>query len=128
MTIEIKQLEKVFYQKGYLHVYCFGSEQDGGYVYAKHAISDTQSKDELLCMPCNVLIEKLGTPIGNYEVFLHKVRKETTMTLGGIEVNYPACVPYPSDNDFGATAWSCYTLERAKQKLKQEVERRKIEA
>ncbi len=49
------------------------------------------------------------------------------MTIGDTTVKYPACIAYPSDNDFGNTAWACVTLERAKAKLKFEVERRKSE-
>ena len=127
MTTQIKQLEPAFISKGYLHTYVIGSENEGGYIYAKYLVPDGENKESLLTMPFSQLNATYGAPQGNFEVFLHKVRKENTMTIGGTTVNYPACVAYPSDNDFGNTAWSCYTLERAKEKLSFEVERRKKE-
>jgi hypothetical protein len=127
MTNQIKPLDLVFISKGYLHVYVTGSENEGGYIYAKHTLPDGANKESLLNTPFEQLNATLGVPQGLFEVFLHKVRKENTMTIGDTTVNYPACIVYPSDNDFGNTAWACCMLERAKIKLKYEVERRKTE-
>lgn len=54
-------------------------------------------------------------PIVAYEVFKIKQRKATV--IYGKE--YPAQEVFPADNNFGYTAWSCRTLQRAEEKFEE---------
>lgn len=47
-----------------------------------------------------------------YEVF--RIRKNKQWEMHGKV--FPAAETFPTDNDFGITAWSCRTLERAKER------------
>ena len=63
--------------------------------------------------------EQLVTPeVKYYEVFIIKTRAEEKQ-FGKV---YPAREVFPSNEDFGATAWSCRTLEKAMRRFN-EIER-----
>jgi len=52
-----------------------------------------------------------------YEVFRIKIRKEKTIKIKGIEKKIEAGEKWPRDEDFGVWAWTCRTLERAKERF-----------
>ena len=58
--------------------------------------------------PTNGRIHLVG-----YEVFLVKVQKPMTMTVGGVTVQYTEKEMKPSDEAFGKWAFQCNTLEQA---------------
>lgn len=55
------------------------------------------------------------SPVLSYEVFTIKKRPEVNI-FGRY---YPSQEVFPADNDFGRTAWSCRTLQRAEEKFKE---------
>ena len=52
-----------------------------------------------------------------YEVFLVKIQKPMTMTVGGVTVNYEEEEMKPSDEAFGRWAFQYTTLEQAEKKF-----------
>lgn len=52
-----------------------------------------------------------------WEVFKIKVSKECEAMMGGVLVKFEAKECPPSNESFGNGAWSCHTLERAREKL-----------
>lgn len=62
--------------------------------------------------PTNGRIHLVG-----YEVFLVKIQKPMTMTVGGVTVQYEEKEMKPSDEAFGKWAFQCSTLEEAEKKF-----------
>jgi hypothetical protein len=54
-----------------------------------------------------------GKVIQAYEAFIIREQKEGTSTIGGAVVNFVAKELFPSDEEFGRTAWSFNDLKRA---------------
>lgn len=52
-----------------------------------------------------------------YEVFLIKIQKPMTMSVGGVTINYDEKEMKPSDDAFGRWAFQCSTLEQAETKF-----------
>lgn len=52
-----------------------------------------------------------------YEIFLVKIQKPMTMTVGGVTVQYEEKEMKPSDEAFGRWAFQCSTLEQAEKKF-----------
>jgi hypothetical protein len=100
----MKPLETAFVKQGYK--YKLVEALDGGYIFEKYSLERAKS--------------------AGFECFLHKEQKETTMKIDGQEIQYPAKVRYPNDNDFGVWAWYCHTLEKAFAKIQLEIQNRKI--
>lgn len=130
-SIEFLPLEKVFIRKKYLHVFLEGSKETGGFIYAKYSLDQVgQDVDEAKILQLSEespekVLEVLGKPLAGYEAFLYKERKEIVFKTAQGPVVYPPCIPYPSDSDFGHSAWAPSTLENARLKIFNEVEKRK---
>ena len=54
---------------------------------------------------------------GFFEVFRIKQQKEKIAVMDGKSISYPEKELFPSNEDFGYTAWCCFGLHRALDRL-----------